>query len=181
MSDLHVCFQSADSGSDCELGERWVWLHSLTQGCPHPRLFQGCCAPAWHTSTAEEWGLPGKGYLRLVVCPKEEIEAGNPLGFQQKRCWWAPVLKGKQVALCFLHHLHCSHLHREIFNGLPSWKKTSQSSTYWWFLSLCCLCVGRCAGVGAAASSHWTGSPFYSSLFRCIGQSDENFSSWYVW
>ncbi|NWH98655.1 TM207 protein, partial [Tichodroma muraria] len=44
-----------------------------------------------------------------------------------------------------------------------------------------CLCVGRCAGVGTAAPSHWTGSPFYSSLFRCIGQSDENFSSWYVW
>ncbi|NWZ78630.1 TM207 protein, partial [Poecile atricapillus] len=44
-----------------------------------------------------------------------------------------------------------------------------------------CLCVGRCAGVGTTASSHWTESPFNSSLFRCIGQSDENFSSWYVW
>ncbi|NXT71861.1 TM207 protein, partial [Chaetops frenatus] len=44
-----------------------------------------------------------------------------------------------------------------------------------------CLCVGRCAGVGTAAPSRWTGSPFCSSLFRCIGQSDENFSSWYVW
>ncbi|NXE60915.1 TM207 protein, partial [Calcarius ornatus] len=44
-----------------------------------------------------------------------------------------------------------------------------------------CLCVGRCAGVGTAAPSYWTGSPFYSSFFRCVGQSDENFSSWYVW
>ncbi|NXQ29260.1 TM207 protein, partial [Alaudala cheleensis] len=44
-----------------------------------------------------------------------------------------------------------------------------------------CLCVGRCAGVGTAAPSCQTGSPFYSSLFRCVGQSNENFSIWYVW
>ncbi|NWR43924.1 TM207 protein, partial [Regulus satrapa] len=44
-----------------------------------------------------------------------------------------------------------------------------------------CLCAGRCAGLGTAALSPCTGSPFHSSLFRCVGQSGENFSSWYVW
>ena len=87
----------------------WAWrevsvaLQFLTRGCSHPGLFHGCCAPARHTGTVEERGLPGKG--RLVFLPKKEREAGNPLGFQQKSWWRVLESKGKPVTHCFVHHL----------------------------------------------------------------------------
>lgn len=86
---------------------------------PPPQALSGVLCSCLAHQHSREKRTSRKRPFSGVFFPKEEVEAGNPLGFQQKRWWRVPVSKGKQVALCFLHHLYCSHPHREIFNRAP--------------------------------------------------------------